>query len=93
MNYLAHGIALHPEPRRGVSPKRSGVISPERGAGTPPIALRARHRSLLRVLAAALSVHHRWHGPPGPERRPSAGSGVSPFAGGATRGVTFLVDR
>ena len=91
MNYLAHGIALHPEPRRGVSLKHSGVISPERGAGTPPIALRARRRSLLRVLAE--SIHRRWDGSPGPDRRPSAGSGVSPFACGATRGVTFLVDR
>ena len=92
MNYLVHGIALHPEPRREVSLKSSGVISPEPGAGSPPIAVRARHRSLPRVLAA-LSVRRRWGGSPGPGRRPSAGGGVSPIAGGATRGVAFLVDR
>lgn len=89
MNYF---IALHPEPRRGVSLKRSGAISPEPGAGRPPIAVRARRRSLPRVLAA-WSVRRRSDGSPGPGRRPSPGSGVSPIAGGATRGVTFLIDR
>lgn len=92
MNYVVHGIAQHPEPRRVASLKRSGVISPGPGAGGPPIALRDRHRSLPRVLAA-LSVRRRWNGSSGPDRRPSAGSGVSPIAGGATRGVTFLIDR
>lgn len=92
MNYLTHSIALHPEPRREVSRKRSGVIPPEPGAGRPPIAVRARHRSLPRVLAALL-VRRRWDGSPVPDRRPTAGGGVSPIAGGATRGVAFLVDR
>jgi hypothetical protein len=88
MNYLVHGIA----PRREVSLKRSGVTLPEPGAGRPPIAGRARRRSLPRVLAA-LSVRRRWCGQTGPGRRASAGSGLSPIAGGATRGVAFLVDR
>jgi hypothetical protein len=92
MNYLVHGIALHPEPRRAVSLKRSGVVPSEPGAGTPAIAVRARNRSLPRVLAA-LSVRRRRGGSPGPGGQPSASSGVSPIAGGATRGVAFLVDR
>ena len=92
MNYLIHGIAPYPEPPRVVSLRRSGVIPPKPVAGRPPIAVRARHRSLPRVLAA-LSVRRRWGGSPGPGRRPSAGGGVSPIAGGATRGVAFLVDR
>lgn len=92
MNYLVHGIAPYPEPLREVSLKRSGVIAPEQGSGRSPIAVRARRRSLPRVLAA-LSVRRRWGGPPGPGRRASAGSGVSPIASGATRGVAFLVDR
>ena len=91
MNYLVHGIAPYPEPPRVVSLKRSGVIPPEPRAGRPPIAVRARRRSLPRVLAA-LSIRRRW-GPPGPGSRASAGSGVSPMASGATRGVAFLVDR
>jgi hypothetical protein len=92
MNHLVDSTALHPEPRREVSLKRSGVIPPEPGAGRPPIAVRARRRSLPRVLAA-LSVRRRWGGPPVPGRRSPAGSGVSPIASGATRGVAFLVDR
>jgi hypothetical protein len=92
MNYLVHGIAPHLEPLREVSLKRSGVIPPDRGAARPPIAVRARRRSLPRVLAAS-SVRLRWGGSPGPDRRASAGSGVSPIASGATRGVAFLVDR
>jgi hypothetical protein len=92
MNYLVDSTALHPEPRRGVSLKRSGVIHPELGAGRPPIAVRTPHRSLPRVLVA-WSVRRRWGGPPGPGRRPSAGSGVGPIASGATRGVAFLVQR
>jgi hypothetical protein len=92
MNYMVHGIALHPKPRHELSLKRSGVIPPEPAAGRPPIAVRARRRSLPRVLAA-LSVRRRWGGPPSPERRASATSGVNPIASGATRGVAFLVDR
>ena len=90
MNYLVHGIAPYPEPPRLVSLKRSGVIPP--GAGRPPIAVRARRRSLPRVLAA-LSIRRRWVGPRGPGSRASTGSGVSPMATGATRGVAFLIDR
>ena len=92
MNYLVHGTAPYPEPPRVVSLRRSGVIPPKPGAGRPTIAVRARRRSLPRVLAA-LSIRRRWVGPPGPGSRASAGSGVSPMASGATRGVAFLVDR
>ena len=93
MNYMVHGIALNPEARREVSLKRSGVIPPEPGAGRPPIAVRARHRYLPPVLAA-LSLRRRWRGSRSrPGRRASAGSGVSPIASGATRGVAFLVNR
>jgi hypothetical protein len=92
MNYLVHGIAPYPEPPRLVSLKRSGVIPPAPGAGRPTIAVRARRRSLPRVLAA-LSIRRRWVGPRGPGSRASTGSGVSPMATGATRGVAFLIDR
>jgi hypothetical protein len=92
MNYLVHDIAQHPKPLREVSLKRSGVIRPEPGAVRPLIAVRARPRSLPRFLAA-WSVRLPWGRPPGPGRRTSAGSGVSPIASGATRGVAFLVDR
>jgi hypothetical protein len=92
MNYLVHGTVLHHEPRREVSLKHPGVIPSVPGAGRPPIAVQARRRSLPRVLAA-LSVRHRWGGPPAPGRRPAAGRGVSPIASGATRGIAFLVDR
>jgi hypothetical protein len=92
MNYVVPDIAPHQGPRREMFLRRSGVIPPEPGAGRPPIAIRARRRSLPRVLAA-LSVRRRWGDPPGPGRRTSAGNGVSPIAGGATRGVAFLVDR
>ena len=92
MNYLIPGIALHPEPRHEVSLKRSGVTSPGLRAARPSIAVPARPRQLARVLAV-LSVRRREAGAPGPGGRPSAGSGVSPIAGGATRGVAFLVDR
>ena len=92
MNYLIHGIAPYPEPPRVVSLKRSGAIHPKPGAGRPTIAVRARRRSLPRVLAA-LSIRRRWGGPPGPGSRASTGSGVSPRARGATRGVAFRVDR
>jgi len=92
MNYLVHDIAQHPKPLREVSLKRSGVIHPEPGAVRPLIAVRARLRSLSRYLAA-WSVRLPWGRPSGPGRRTSAGSGVSPIASGATRGVAFLVDR
>ena len=92
MNYLAHGIALHPQPRREVSLRRSGVIPPEPEAGSPSIAVRARRRSLPRVRTALL-VGRRWVGRPNLGEQASAGSGASPFAAGASRGVAFLVDR
>ena len=92
MNYLIHGIAPYPEPPRVVSLRRSGVIPPKPGAGRPPITVRARRRSLPRVLAV-LSIRRRWVGPRGPGSRASTGSGVSPMATGATRGVAFLIDR
>ena len=92
MNYLIDVIAPHPDPRRPPTLKRSAVILPEPGAGRAPITVRARCRSLGRILAT-LSVRRRSGGPPSPGSRASAGSGVSPVAGGASRGVAFLVDR
>ena len=92
MSQLAHDVALHPQPRREVSVKSPRALPPEPGARRPPIAVRARRRTLPRVLAA-FSVRRRWGGPPRPASRESAGTGVSPIAGGATRGVAFLVNR
>ena len=91
MNHLTHSIALHPDPRREVSLKRSGVIPPKPGA-VGPIAVLPRRRSLPRVLAA-WSVRRHSGRPPGPGRRTPAGSGVGPIASGATRGIAFLVER
>lgn len=81
MNYLIPSIALHRGPRREVSLKPSAVTAQELRAGRLP-----------RVLVA-LSVRRREAGASGPDRRPSPSSGVTPIAGGATRGVAFLVDR
>lgn len=81
MNYVIPRIALHREPRREASLKPSAVTAQELRTGRLP-----------RVLAA-LTVDRREAGASGPDRRPSASSGVSPIAGGATRGVAFLVDR
>ena len=92
MNYLVHGIAPYPEPPRVVSLKRSG--------GSPRNREQAGHRSQSRLDVAhcpeswrpcrSVAVGCR---PPGPGSRASTGSGVSPMASGATRGVAFLVDR
>lgn len=92
MNYLTHSIALHPEPRREVSRKRPGAIPPEPGAGRPPIAVRARRHSLFRS-RAALSGRRRADDLVSDVSRSSAGSGVSPIASGASRGVTILIGR
>lgn len=92
MNHLVPGMALHLGPRRELSLKRSAVISPEPRAGRPPVAAHARRHSWLRV-TAAWPTRRRWAGPSDPGGRPSARTGVSPVAGGATRGVAFLVDR
>ena len=92
MNHLVYGSAPHLEPRRGVSLRRSGVILPEPGAGSPSIAVRARRRSLPRVRTGLL-VGLRWGGRPSPGKRSPASSGVSPIAGAASRGIAFLVDQ
>ena len=92
MNYLVHGLAPHPEARRQMSLKVPAVIPPQPVAATPPIPVRARRRSLRRVVAA-LSVRRGRGGPTDRGRWMSADGGVSPIAGGATRGVAFLVDR
>ena len=81
MNYLVPSISLHLEPRREVSLKPSAVTAQEPRAGGLPRAL------------VALSVRRRQADASGPDRRPSASRGVSPIAGGATRGVAFLVGR
>ena len=92
MNSIVRGMGMHPEPRHEVSLKRSGVALPGPGAGRQRIAVPARRRSLPRVLAA-LRVRRPWSGPAGPDLRESAGRGVGPVAGAATRGVAFLVNR
>ena len=92
MNYLVYATALHLEPRPGVSLKRFGTLLPEPAAESRPVSVRTRRRSLPRVLAALRARRSRG-GTPAPGWRPPADSGVSPMAGGTTRGVAFLVDR
>lgn len=91
MNYLVYATALHLEPRPGVALKRFSTLLPEPGAGSPRTA-RTRRRSLPRVLAALTARRDRGD-TPAPAWWPPADSGVSPMAGGTTRGVAFLVDR
>ena len=92
MNNLLTGTAPHPQPLREESMKRSRDIPMKPRAGTPSIAIRTRRHSLPRV-RAALSGHRRTGGQPGPGGRASAGSGVSPIASGASRGVAILSGR
>lgn len=91
MSYPVEGVVPHPATRRDLPMKGFGATLPAPKASKPSIAIPARRRSLRRILAA-VSLRRRWDGPPGPGRRPTLGIGVSPIAGGATRGVTLLVD-
>lgn len=92
MNYLLQGTAPHPELRREESMKRSGEILIKPGPGMPSIATRTRRHSLPKV-RAPLSVRRRRGRLPDPGSRASAGNGVSPIAGGASRGVAILLGR
>lgn len=96
MNDLLQGTAPHPKTRREEPMQRSGETPITPGAGLLSIATRTRRHSPARVPArvrAALSGRRRTGGLPGPGRRPSDGSGVSPIASGASRGVALLVGR
>ncbi len=92
MNYVLQGTAAHLEPRRDELLKRSGgsPIRPE--AGWPSIPTRTRRHSLSKV-RAALSLRRRTDGLPGPRCGDSAGSGLSPIASGASRGVAIFASR
>ena len=90
MNYVLQRTAPHPQPRREESLKRSGGIPVEPGPRMPSIATRARRHSLPR-LRMTWSGRRRTGDRPGPDGGTSAGSGVGPIAGGASRGVAFLV--
>jgi len=90
MNYLLTGTAPHLKPRREEPMKRSLGIPMKPGASMPSIATRTRRHSLPRV-RAALSGRRRTESLPGPGTQTSAGSGVSPIASGASRGVAIFV--
>ena len=92
MNNLLTATAPHLKPPREESMKRSRGIPMKPRAGTPSIAIRTRRHPLPRV-RAALSGHRRTGGQPGPGGWASAGSGVSPIASGASRGVAILARR
>ena len=91
MSYVLQRTATHPQPRREGSTKRSGGIPVEPGSGLPSIGARARRHSLPR-LRVPWSGRRRTDDRPGP-RGGTSGSGVSPIAGGASRGVAFFVSR
>ena len=92
MNYAIQGTTPHLKPRLEEPLKRSGGIPLQPDAGRPAIATRTRRYSLARIWAA-LSHRRRTGGLPGPDSRESAGSGVSPIASGASRGVALLSSR
>lgn len=92
MNYVLQGTAAHLEPRREEFLKRSGGSPMRPEAAWPSIPTRSRRHSLSRV-RAALSRRNRTVGLPGPRSRDSAGSGVSPIASGASRGVAIFGSR
>ena len=92
MNYAIQGTAPRLKPRREEPLKRSGEIPMRPEAGKPSIASRTRRHSLSRILAA-LAHRRRTGGLPGPDSRGSAGSGVSPIASGASRGVALFIGR
>lgn len=89
MNYLLTGTVPHLKPQREEPMKRSLAIPMKPRASMPSFATRTRRHSLPRV-RAALSGLHRTGGLPGPGSQASAGSGGSPIASGASRGVTIL---
>ncbi len=92
MSSLLQSTAPHPNPRLELSTRRSGGIPRQPGAGMPSIPTRTRRHSLSTV-RAALRGNRRTAGVPGSDRRKFAGNGVSPIAGGASRGVAIFVSR
>ena len=92
MNDLLQVTAPHLNPPREEPLKRARDIPKKPRAGTPSIATRTRRHSLLSV-RATLSGRRRLGDLPGPGSRASAGSGVSPIASGASRGVALFVGR
>lgn len=93
MNYLLQGTAPPLNPQREEPLERSGGIPLQRGAPKPSTATPTRRHSLLPRARAALSLRRRTGRLPGPAPRASAGSGVSPIASGASRGVAILISR
>ena len=92
MTYAIQGTVPRLKPGRQEPLERSGAIPVRPAAGRPSIASRTRRHSLSRI-RAALSHHRGRGGLPGPDSRESAGSGVSPIASGASRGVALFSSR
>ena len=92
MNYAIQSTAPVLKPGREEPLRRSGGIPVRPEAGRPSITSRTRRHSLSRI-RAALSHRRRTGGLPGPDSRESAGSGVSPIASGASRGVALFCSR
>jgi hypothetical protein len=92
MNDLLHVTAPRPSPPREEPLTLSRNIPPQPRAGTPAIATRTRRHWLPRVRAAFFG-RRRTGNPPGPGSWASAGSGVSPIASGASRGLALFVGR
>jgi hypothetical protein len=93
MNYAIQRTAPQIKPGREEPLKRSGNEIPVRPeAGRPSIESRPRGHALTRM-RAALSHRRGKGGPTGPASREPAGSGVSPIASGASRGVALFISR
>ena len=92
MNALLQSTATHTQLRRDAPVARPGGIPTQPRAGIPPIAARPRRHALSRILAA-MAGRRRTSRLPGPSCWASAGTGLSPIAGGASRGVTILGRR
>jgi len=92
MNYAIHVTAPQLKPGREEPLKRSGGIPMRPEAGTPSIASRTRRHSRSRI-RVALSYLRRTGDLLGPDSRDSAGSGVSPIASGASRGIALFSSR
>ena len=92
MNYAIHVTAPQLKPGREEPLQRSGGIPMRPEAGRPSIASRTRRHSLIRI-RVALSHRRRRGGLLGPDSREPAGSGVSPIASGASRGVALFSSR
>lgn len=92
MNALLQSTATLARPRRKARMARLGGIPTQPRAGIPPSAARPRRHALSRVLAA-IAGRRRTSRPPGPSSWASTGTGLSPIAAGASRGVTILGRR